>query len=905
MCEIAAQRLPNQLTSFVGRRAQINDVRKLLATNRLVTLTGTGGAGKTRLALQLAAQLVAEFGDDVYYVALAAITEPNTVPVGMARALGLTDVPGRSTMDTLERSIGDRRMLVLIDNCEHLLDASAALLSPLLRTCPNLTVLATSREPIGVAGEVTWRVPLLSLTDEAIVLFADRARQARSDFRITDDNRVVVSEICLRLDGLPLAIEMAAARVRALSPTEIRNSLHDRFRLLTGATRNAVHRQHTLRASVDWSHELLTEPERTLFRRLSTFFGGFDLDAALVVGSGGGGEPTPVVDLLTLLVDKSLVLADNDQTHTRYRLLETVRQYAQEKLTESGEAAAVRNRHRDHYTAMAALVDNPSRRGHDCAVEQAEAEIDNLRAAFAWSQENRDLEHAVRLASSLLPLWLARGRFQEGLTWMNAMFAEQHAMALAVRARLLSDHAVLNTWSSATDSSDQAELALKIARDLGDPVLLLRAFTACCRIAVFYAEGAGRRHFAEATTLARELGDDWRLSEILGFQSYAAFVAGDPAVARAAADEGLELAETIGDRFTSRWCRTWGIGSAHLMQGELAEAAVRFDDVLTEAGADGDVIHIYVGLLHLTHVRAYQGETVAARVAADAVVAIGAELGGALEGMSHLASTVAALAAGDIAAAEAANEAAWQHLTGPSDVVAIQQWRRAEGALGAGDLIAARRWADQAVLATMGFHRGEALTTRVRIAIVQGEPRQAERDAHEALSCTVDSETWLNVPGIFECLASLGIDGGSQHFAARLLGSAHTIRQRMGLVRFAIHQRAYDATVENLRNTLGNSDFDAAWAAGAALSLEDAISYAQRGRGERTRAASGWESLTPAEREVVSLVTEGLPNKDIAARLFVSPRTVQSHLTHVYTKLGLTSRVQLVREAARHVRSVP
>jgi DNA-binding CsgD family transcriptional regulator len=337
------------------------------------------------------------------------------------------------------------------------------------------------------------------------------------------------------------------------------------------------------------------------------------------------------------------------------------------------------------------------------------------------------------------------------------------------------------------------------------------------------------------------------------------------------------------------------------MQGELAEAAVRFDDVLAEAGADADVIHTYAGLLHLTHVRAYQGETIAARLAADAVVAIGAELGGALEGMSHLASTVAALAAGDVAAAEAANEAAWQHLSGPSDVVAIQQWRRAEAALGADDLVAARRWADQAVVATEGFHRGEALTTRARVAIAQGEPVQAERDAHDALATTIAFETWINVPGILECLARLAVDGGSRRAAARLLGAAEAIRRRFGLVRFQIHQAGYDATVAALRDTLGEDDFDEAWAEGAALSLQEAVAYARRGRGERKRPISGWESLTPTERDVVRLVSEGLANKDIATALFVSPRTVQSHLTHVYTKLGLTSRVQLVREAGRHV----
>ena len=335
---------------------ELTQVRELLAENRLVTLTGAGGAGKTRLAIQVAGQLAGEFTDGVWYVDLAPITDPELVPVTAARALGLPDQPGRSTMDTLTRFVADRQMLVVLDNCEHLLDACAALVVALLEACPGLTLLATSREPIGVAGEVSWRVPSLSLADEAVELFTDRARHARPDFTITDDNAAVVAEICARLDGLPLAIELAAARVRALSLAEILDSLHDRFRLLTGGARTAVRRQQTLRASVDWSHALLTEPERVLFRRLAAFLGGFDLDAAQAVAGGGEVERYQVLDQLTLLVDKSLVVAENSRGRTRYRLLETVRQYAQEKLGESGEADAVRTRHRDHYTAMAAAA---------------------------------------------------------------------------------------------------------------------------------------------------------------------------------------------------------------------------------------------------------------------------------------------------------------------------------------------------------------------------------------------------------------------------------------------------------------------------------------------------------------------------------------------------------------------
>src|SRR6516164_9331006 len=352
--------LPLQLTSFVGRGTQIAELSRILTENRLVTLTGAGGSGKTRLAVQVAGQIAGQFRDGAHYVDLAPITEPDLVPVTAARALGLPDVPGCSATDALLRFIADRQMLLVLDNCEHLLDATAGLVAALLGTCPAVTVLATSREPIGMSGEAIWRVSSLSISDEAVELFTDRARLVRPEFVISNDNAAAVVEICQRLDGMPLAIELAAARVRALSVTDILTGLHDRFRLLTGGTRTAVRRQQTLRASVDWSHALLTDVERVIFRRLAVFRGGFHLDAAEAVVADDSVQPYQVLDGLTLLVDKSLVIAENASGATRYRLLETVRQYALEKLGDSGESDAVRVRHRDHYTHLAALVDQPT-----------------------------------------------------------------------------------------------------------------------------------------------------------------------------------------------------------------------------------------------------------------------------------------------------------------------------------------------------------------------------------------------------------------------------------------------------------------------------------------------------------------------------------------------------------------
>ncbi|MFZ0716791.1 ATP-binding protein, partial [Mycobacterium sp.] len=591
---VAVQHLPMALTSFVGREAELTHILEVLSGNRLVTLTGAGGAGKTRLAIQIAGQLSGEFGDGVWYVDLAPITDPELVPVTVARALGLPDQPGRSTMDTLTRFIADRQMLIVLDNCEHLLDASAALVDALLAAAAGLTLLATSREPIGVAGEVSWRVPSLSLADEAIDLFIDRARRTRPDFAVSDDNAPVVAEICTRLDGLPLAIELAAARVRALSLSEILDSLHDRFRLLTGGARTAVRRQQTLRASVDWSHALLTEPERVLFRRLAAFLGGFDFAAAQTVAGGGDVQRYQVLDQLTLLVDKSLVVADDSGGRTRYRLLETVRQYAAEKLGESGEADAVRARHRDHYTAMAAVLDAPAGSDHDQRLEQANIEIDNLRAAFGWSRENSDLEAALALASSLQSLWVSRGRLREGVTWFDAALtdldAHLPAVTAAVRARALADKAVLDTYLGATDRRDQAEQAVAIARDVDDPALLARTLTACGFTAnLGYDVELARACFAEAIGLARAVDDQWRLSQILAEQARGAHIAGDWLGIRAAGEEGRDLADAIGDRFNSRVCRFY-LAVVHWFSGDLARSAAQFGEVAAEAEAAHDEI---------------------------------------------------------------------------------------------------------------------------------------------------------------------------------------------------------------------------------------------------------------------------------------------------------------------------
>ncbi|WP_285030912.1 LuxR family transcriptional regulator [Mycolicibacterium sp. lyk4-40-TYG-92] len=903
---VGANNLPMQLTSFVGRETEMADVMRLLEENRLVTLTGAGGAGKTRLAIQVAARMARDLGDGVCYMDLAPVTDPDVVPIAAARALGLPDQPGHSTMETLTRFIGDRNVLVVLDNCEHLLDASAALAVGVLGAGPAVRVLATSREPIGTPGEMTRQLRSLALADEAIELFTDRARLARPDFVVTDDNAATVIEICRRLDGIPLAIELAAARVRALSLTEIVDSLHDRFRLLTGGARTAVQRQQTLRASADWSHALLTDPERIVFRRLAAFMGGFDLHAAEVVVAGGDVERFQVLDQLALLVAKSLVVAESSNGRTRYRMLETMRQYALEKLGESGEAEAVRARHRDHYTALATQLDSATRTTNVQLLELVESEVDNLRAAFAWSREQAQIEPALALASSLQRLWFGRGRLREGMSWFDSILTEvdrdDTAVSTQVWARALADKALIDTWMGEWgfgDSVERAHEALVLARSVGDQALLARALTVCAYASGFISE-AGRPYFAEAIGLVRELGDEWTLSHILTWQGLGGFVAGDPTAVRDAAEEGCELADAIGNPFVSRMCRFY-VGWVLLWHGDLTGGVTRFGEVAAEADARADAVVKAIALECQVQALAYRGDTDAARAVGQDAIEAAAAAGGIYPGVARCAFAYAALADGDVAAAASAWQSGWPDLSVQPDVAATFIAPMIQVALMEGDSSAAHRWADEAVNSTSGWHKMVALTLRARVALAQRQFGQAERDLHAALQCGVEVQASLGIADVIEALAELAVCSGSHSEAVRLFGAASAMRQRTGEVRFRIYQSDYDASIAALRNALGNGDFDAMRAEGAGLSADEAIAYAQRGRGERKRPATGWASLTPTELDVVRLVNEGLSNKDIGARLFVSPRTVQTHLTHVYSKLGLTSRMQLARESARHV----
>ncbi|WP_206428708.1 helix-turn-helix transcriptional regulator, partial [Mycolicibacterium stellerae] len=855
---------------------------------------------ETRLAVEIAARFGADFPDGVHYVDLAPVTRPEVVPVAVARAIGLPDQPGRSTVDNVLRAIGERRVLMVLDNCEHLLEPVASVVTDLLGGCPELRLLATSREPLGVPGEVTFLVPSLSIDDEAIELFADRARRIRPGFAVSERNSALIGEICGRLDGMPLAIELAAARVRALSLDDILASLHDRFRLLTGGARTAVRRQQTLRASVDWSHALLTDPERVLFRRLAVFLGGFDLDAAQAVAGTSEVERYQVLDQLTLLVDKSLVVAENTSGRTRYRLLETVRQYALENLGESGEAEDVRARHRDHYMAVAAVLDSPARPDYRDHLQRIDSDIDNLRAAFRWSLETGDAEDALRLASALFPVWQDGGRNGEGLAWLEAALGREAStspVAPAVHARALIDRVMLVAWTVRTESLEESETALALAREVGDPALVIRGLIAR-GVSTYFDEEMAAACFAEAAELARGLDDPWIWSQLYVEKARSGVGAGDPVAVQDAATRGLEISTAIGNHATTRvFC--WAQGWVRTYQGDLHGALIELDRAVEDAAAAQNTMLQLYALLVQGFTRANLGDSDGAHASADTALTAAADLMEFFEGLGQATVAVAYQAAGDDEAAVQTYALARQR-SGLNRMMAGLYGFSALAPLACGDDPLAREWADDVVAITGGCYLSFALMTRAQVRLAQGEMDGAEDDAQAALSAATETSSELRMPPALECLATLATKAGSHREAARLFGAAQAMRQRTGEVRFPKFEAEYRAGVDELRDVMGADDFEAALAEGAALSAGEAIAYAKRGRGERKRPASGWASLTPTELDVVRLLTEGLPNKDIATRLFISPRTVETHLTHVYAKLGLSSRVQLAQEAARH-----
>jgi predicted ATPase/class 3 adenylate cyclase/DNA-binding CsgD family transcriptional regulator len=903
--------LPAQRTSFVGRTAEVAEVKWLLAETTVLTITGAGGCGKTRLALQVGADLLDAHPDGVWLVELAPVADSDAVPAQAALVFAVKEGPGMSPTDAVAAYLGKKDAVLILDNCEHVIDGAAALADAVLSRCPGVTILATSRQPLGVPGEVTWRVPSMAVPDEdrpagigavsaceAVQLFAERARRARPGFEIGEDNAAAVAQICRDLDGIPLAIELAAARARVFAPAQIAEGLSERFRLLTGGTRTALARQQTLEASVDWSHDLLTDVERIVFRRLSVFAGSFSFEAAEDVGAGGVIERHQVLDLLSLLVDKSLVVVDDDGDRARYRLLETIRYYAAGRLGEAGEEVETRTRHRDHYLAFAEEAEaHLEGRGQVEWMGRVARDYPNLRAALAWSQDRADGEPLVRIAAALHLFWETRGPAAEGEQWLDAALAHD-AVSPALRAKALFGRSYLAFVNVDLGTAIAcAEEGLGLARHVGDDRLTGRLL---CSLgtAFIWTGGDPVPALEEAVALARRADDTFMLAEGLSAHGgvHINRVAGR---ARPYLQESIRVAEDAGNRVTTDFSLALlGVVSAY--EGDLGDARSILERVLERSNEVlyGMAVTLAAGVLATVLVD--MAEHAEALAAADRLEATALETG------AHAWDLFAPLARGLVSAAEG-DHAPALHLFGEAlTLPSLPELRArmvaaiADTELAVGMVDDARAHADEVIEVSRStdFPVGSAqgLVLQARLRRMERELVDAEDVAHEALTAAVDIAAKASVVDALEVLAGIAADFQSHQEAARLFGAAEAIRDRTGYVR---HSFERDGDIAATGQALGPVAFEKASEEGQGLSLDDAVAYARRGRGERKRPSTGWPSLSPSETQVVALVREGLTNSGIAERLFISPRTVQSHLTHIFTKLGVSTRTELAVIATR------
>jgi non-specific serine/threonine protein kinase len=646
---VPPRRLPVPLSDLIGREQEMEEVCGWQGKRRLVTLVGTGGVGKTRLSIAVAERMIGQFPDGVWFVDLAPLSDPTRLTPTILRALEIPEEPSRSPEEVLEQALSSRTLLLVLDNCEHLLEDCASLTHRLLSACPGLKALCTSREALGLPGEHQYHVPSLTpppmgqakkeklasslLEYSAVQLFVERARQSNPSFQLSRSNAGLVAQICHHLDGIPLAIEMAAARVKALSVAQIAARLADRFQLLTGGSRAALPRQRTLQATLDWSHDLLSEAERILFRRLCVFAGSWTLEAVEAVCAGEGITPGEVLDVLTHLVEKSLVVFEEPMEGTarsrllevmrqhdaeglghtevgRYRLLETVRQYAWDHLMATEESATVRRRHRDYFTDFAAearikMVGS----GQFEWSQQLEIEHDNLRSAIAWCRDDPEsLEAGLRLTTILAWFWVTHGYLKEGRQHLAEILALDSRSRTKARGT-----ALLNAAMLACEMADYAaaqslcEECLGIRRELGDRVGIVETLTSLGLVEHERGDHAtALAYLEERLVMQQEVGDRQDTANTIYWMGRIAEAQGDLAKARL----HLEAARAIDLEFGQKAGHAaWRLGDVLCMQGDYAAARTLLIECLETAWELGDKFLAMSSLEYLAWLAHSQGQS--------------------------------------------------------------------------------------------------------------------------------------------------------------------------------------------------------------------------------------------------------------------------------------------------------
>jgi len=896
------ERLPVRLTSFVGRVAELQEVGRELERHRLVTLVGPGGSGKTRLALEAAR---AWTSGPRWFADLAPI-DSEGVDAALAVATDAPEGPGETPLDAVIRRIGQATGLLLLDNCDQVVAGCAHAVDALLRACPGLTVLATSREPLRAEGECTWRLPPLSLPSDretldgdAVLLFLDRAGLP-PDVAVRDS--AAIRDICRHVDGMPLAIELAAARAAVLPVPDILAGLADRFRLLTGGRRTADPRERSLAESIRWSYRLLDPDEQTVLQRLGVFRGAFGTDAARTVAAGDSIEEASVLPLLANLVEKSFVAIDERADRRSYRLLETIRDYAGRRLAEQPQdKRATRTRHlrylRDAAERLGPLIEEatPARDWP----EHFQTDLADLAAAIAWAAENGYPDDALRVVGSLHWFWFIRARGEDRRLIDVALAIAGGQPSLRARALSAATRAALARLDPA--ALEIGREAVRLAEESGDPRASALAHTALGFAYIYLDVTQARPLLLRACELARAANDRRCLAAAL--ESLADTEWRDPSAVRERLDEALALAIADGNELVAGHARV-GLSVVGMTQGRFDDARQHAREALRTSAAVGSRVGAILAVICLGTVAVLQGDDDAARehaaVAAGLARASGNPL---LVGTAALTGGLRSYANGDLQDARPALA------TGIPVIVAggvwaplYDQWLT-DADIRAGDIAAAREHAAHAAEVAeqtdTDWGRARAALAQVLVDLHDGAIDAATKAAHRALELAQPSDDHAHtvIDGL-ELLAGIAARRRSPVTATRLLAAAAAARPRITYARFRLHVAEHDALRDELRQALGAEEFTRVWAEGERLSLANAVALARTRRGSRRRPTTGWDALTPAELRVVTLVGQGLNNPEIAERLYVSRETIKAHVAAAFRKLGVANRAELAATAA-------
>jgi predicted ATPase/DNA-binding SARP family transcriptional activator len=830
---IEAGNLPAATTSFVGRTHELRAVTSHLSQHRLVTLTGAGGTGKTRLSIECATRLASGYSDGTWIVELAGISDPELVPAALAGALGVADVPDVDLLDGLCRHLAGRSALLVVDNCEHLVDAAAQAVDTLLRSCPRIRILATSREALGVPGELAWPVPTLGVPDPAepatladlvdhaaIALFLERAATARPGFEATEANIGTIVNVCRHLDGMPLAIELAAARLRVLTVEQLSERLKDRFALLSTGGRTASNRHRTLRATVDWSYDSLSEPEQALFRRLSVFAGTFTLEKAEAVAPGAPVEPGEILDLLTSLVNKSLVVPVAGPPDG-FRLLETLREYGAERLRDQGEAETIRHRHAEVFTAAAAAGTTGMRGPEGRSwLDRLVAEHDDSRAALEWLLSAGEPDAAADLAAALWPFWQYRSAIGEGRSWLQRVLdagpdpARRLAVLLGV-ARLASDDRDLATAEAAC--TDGLELAAELGDDRSRGQLLIDQAEAVFAKGGEYSDAAALAQ--DAVTILRAEGDPWNEAYAARLLSHLAYVQGDATGATTQAERCLTLLESCGDIAGSAGAGCL-LAALTLSRWDLVRATELCQQAIVQFREMRDRWGLAEATNLLGRIALTAGDSDRATQLSGEALRIADELGAlTLTVTSLLVLGAAAVVSGDLDRARAV----CTELEVLVERRELQLYSTSTTSLRAEIALAEKAHEGALALAQNAFTRARAQGTAVELPVPLivgglaksrlGDLAGAQASLEEGLEAAQTVGHQHRVSRALVGLAEVAALNSEFERAARYLSSARTTRADAGISLAPREQEDHERLVATVRAGLGDTAFARAWAA--------------------------------------------------------------------------------------------